>query len=155
MTHQANQIVPKLASELGKLTPGRGNYDPISSQQLEFTCVWLSLWGLRLDCSCCLRAAVCRLDSAAPGSCRTYIWCDLQQTVIGCDWWPMTLTCGAARDGQVPGDDQAHRALHHRLQVTIREGSAGSDIWHYGVIMSNGSYKVSLFTLIMTWTCFF
>jgi len=47
------------------------------------------------------------------------------------------VTCGAAGDGQVPGDDQAHRALHHRLQVTIREGSVGSDI------------------LIMTWTCFF
>ena len=91
MTHQANQIVPKLASELRKLTPGKGNNDPASSQQLEFTCVWLSLWGPRPDCSCCLRADVCRLGSAAPGSCRTCRWCDLQLTVIGCDWWPLTL----------------------------------------------------------------
>ena len=60
------------------------------------------------------------------GQCSTRLLHDLQMMCPAADdhqmwlvtWAGSTLTCGAAGDWQVSGNDQAHRALHHGLQVT-------------------------------------
>lgn len=74
MTHQADQIIPILASKLGKLTPGRGNNNTLCLLTTTWVYLCLTL-SMRAAARLLVLSPSCRLHV---GQCSTRLLQDLQ-----------------------------------------------------------------------------